>query len=41
MLPIVGPLANVLVAVGEDHGAVAVLFALHEVTVVALTVLVR
>ena len=41
MLPIVGPLTNVLVAVGEDHRAVAVLFALHEVAVVALTVLVR
>jgi len=41
MLPIVSPLSNVLVSVGEDHRAVAVLLALHEITLVALTVLVR
>ena len=41
MLPIVRPLSNVLVAVREDHCAVAVFLSLHEVAIVALTVFVR
>lgn len=41
VLTVVRPLAYVLVTVGEDHGAIAVLLALHEVAIVALTVLVR
>lgn len=41
VLPIIGPLADVLVTVRKDHGSIAVLLSLHEVTVVALAVLVR
>ena len=41
VLTVVCPLPYVLVAVGENHGAVTMLLALHKVTFVALTIFVR
>ena len=40
VLTIVCPLSYVLVAVREDHSSVAVFLSLHEITFVALTILV-